>query len=136
MNCRTSFRLLVLLVTAAWLADLTARAAERKPNVIHIVSDELGYYELSCLGNPHLQTANIDRMAAEGVRFTQALAGSALCAPTRCCLMTGKHSGHTAARRRGNHRVVAEAGWLRHGRLRQVGRGRTRLDWRAGEARI
>jgi arylsulfatase A-like enzyme len=65
------------------------------------MADELGYYELSCLGNPNIQTPNIDRMAAEGIRFTQALAGSSVCAPTRCCLMTGKHSGHTSVRTNG-----------------------------------
>ena len=72
---------------------------ERKPNVVYIMSDELGYYELSCMGHPHIKTPNVDRMAAEGVRFTQALAGSSVCAPTRCCLMTGKHSGHTSVRK-------------------------------------
>jgi len=72
-----------------------------RPNIVYIVSDELGYYELSCMGHPHFQTPNIDRLAAEGIRFTQALAGSSLCAPTRCCLMTGKHSGHTSIRTNG-----------------------------------
>ncbi|RME92607.1 MAG: N-acetylgalactosamine 6-sulfate sulfatase (GALNS), partial [Verrucomicrobia bacterium] len=76
-------------------------AADRPPNFIHLMSDELGYYELSCLGNPNLRTPNIDRLAAEGVRFTQFLAGSSLCAPTRACLMTGKHSGHTSVRTNG-----------------------------------
>ena len=64
----------------------------------YFLADELGYYELSCMGHPHLRTPNLDRLAAEGVRFTQALAGSSLCAPTRCCLMTGKHSGRTSVR--------------------------------------
>jgi arylsulfatase A-like enzyme len=77
-----------------------ARAAER-PNVIYIMADELGYYELSCLGNPTLKTPRLDRMVREGTRFTQGLAGSSLCAPTRCCLMTGKHSGHTSVRSNG-----------------------------------
>ncbi|MGQ9770873.1 MAG: sulfatase-like hydrolase/transferase [Thermogutta sp.] len=72
-----------------------------RPNFLFIVSDELGYYELSCMGHPHFQTPNIDRLAAEGIRFTQALAGSSLCAPTRCCLMTGKHGGHTSVRTNG-----------------------------------
>jgi arylsulfatase A-like enzyme len=80
---------------SAWAA---AKAVGRKPNIIFIMSDELGYYELSCMGNPHFKTPNVDRLAAEGVRFTQALAGSSVCAPTRCCLMTGKHSGHTSVR--------------------------------------
>ncbi|NND98210.1 MAG: sulfatase-like hydrolase/transferase, partial [Pirellulaceae bacterium] len=69
-----------------------------RPNIVYIMADELGYYELSCMGNPHIQTPRIDKMARQGIRFTQALAGSAVCAPTRCCLMTGKHSGHTSVR--------------------------------------
>jgi len=77
------------------------KAIPEKPNIIVLVSDELGYYELSCMGHPHFHTPNIDRLAAEGVRFTQGLAGSSLCAPTRCCLLTGKHSGHTSVRTNG-----------------------------------
>ncbi len=84
---------------AAARTALAGDAASRKPNIVYIMSDELGYFELSCMGHPHLATPHVDRMAAEGVRFTQALAGSPLCAPTRCCLMTGKHSGHTSVRR-------------------------------------
>ncbi|MEZ5299442.1 MAG: sulfatase-like hydrolase/transferase [Verrucomicrobiales bacterium] len=80
----------------AWSA--AAPAAEKKPNIIYIMADELGYYELGCTGNPNILTPEIDRMAAEGVRFTQGLAGSAVCAPTRCCFLTGKHSGHTSVR--------------------------------------
>ena len=69
-----------------------------RPNIVYFVIDELGYYELSCMGHPEMQTPNIDRLASEGVRFTQFLAGSSVCAPTRCCLMTGKHSGHSSLR--------------------------------------
>ena len=86
--------------TAFLLLTSLASAADR-PNVVYIMADELGYYELSCLGNPNIQTPRIDRMASEGIRFTQALAGSSVCAPTRCCLMTGKHSGHTSVRSNG-----------------------------------
>ena len=87
-------------VVAAASCAFSAEAPERrKPNIIYIMSDELGYYELSCMGNPNIQTPNVDRLAAEGIRFTQALAGSSVCAPTRCCLMTGKHSGHTSVRK-------------------------------------
>jgi len=71
------------------------------PNVVYIMADELGYYELSCMGNPNIETPHLDRMAREGVRFTQAMAGSSVCAPTRGCLMTGKHSGHTSVRSNG-----------------------------------
>ena len=94
---RPSMRLMLLSLVLA----SAAIAQDRKPNVVFIMSDELGYYELSCMGNPNIKTPRIDAMAAEGVRFTQALAGSSLCAPTRACLMTGKHSGHTSVRSNG-----------------------------------
>ena len=80
---------------------LNAAATAPRPNIVYIMADELGYYELSCMGNPNIKTPNIDRLAARGMRFTQALAGSSVCAPTRACLMTGKHSGHTSVRSNG-----------------------------------
>ena len=64
-----------------------------KPNIIYIMLDEWGYYEWSGMGHPILQTPNIDRMASEGIRFTQFLAGGNVCAPTRSSLMTGQHTG-------------------------------------------
>jgi len=92
----------VLLLLMSLLVSVAAQtAATDKPNIVYVLADELGYYELSCLGHPHIQTPNIDRMAKEGMRFTQYLAGSAVCAPTRACLMTGKHSGHTSVRSNG-----------------------------------
>ena len=72
--------------------------SDKPPNIILIVLDELGYYELSCLGHPLLSTPNIDQMAAHGMRFSQALAGSSVCAPSRSTLMTGQHTGHTTVR--------------------------------------
>jgi arylsulfatase A-like enzyme len=75
-----------------------ALAAGRPPNIVFIMSDELAYYELSHMGNPRIRTPRIDRMAKEGIRFTQALAGSPVCAPLRCNLMTGKHAGHASVR--------------------------------------
>ncbi len=83
-----------------WLGlSVALLGAERKPNILYVVVDELGYYELSCMGHPHFRTPNIDRLAAHGIRFTQALAGAPVCAPTRCTLMTGKHMGHASVRR-------------------------------------
>ena len=73
----------------------------RPPNIVYVILDELGYFELSCMGNEHLKTPNIDRMAAEGMRFTRALAGGPVCAPTRSVLLTGQHLGHTAVRENG-----------------------------------
>jgi len=86
------------LAAAAAPALALAAPKGRKPNIVYIMSDELGYYELGCMGNPRIQTPNIDRMAAEGILFTQALAGCSVCAPTRCTLMTGKHMGHCSVR--------------------------------------
>jgi len=78
----------------------------RPPNIIFILADDLGYGDLSCYGQTHFTTAALDRMAAEGVRFTDHYAGSTVCAPSRCCLMTGLHTGH--ARIRGNADVPLE----------------------------
>jgi len=79
-----------------------AREAKR-PNIIFILADDLGYGDLGCYGQQTIRTPNIDRMASEGVRFTQCYAGSTVCAPSRCCLMTGLHTGHAFVR--GNKRV-------------------------------
>src|SRR3954452_10770862 len=76
-------------------------AADQKPNIVYFIIDELGYYELSCMGHPEHRTPNFDRLAAEGVRFTQCLAGGPVCAPTRCTLLTGKHTGHSTIRANG-----------------------------------
>ena len=92
-----------------------------KPNIIYIMADELGYHELSILGHPHLKTPNIDQMAAEGMRFTHAMAGSSLCAPTRCVLMTGKHSGHTSVRTNGGGTPLRAGEETIASRLRQTG---------------
>jgi arylsulfatase A-like enzyme len=67
---------------------------ERQPNIIFIHADDLGYGDLSCYGQKRFQTPNLDRLAAEGTRFTQYYAGSTVCAPSRCVLMTGLHTGH------------------------------------------
>jgi len=77
-----------------------AESVER-PNVIYIMLDEWGYYEWSGMGHPILDTPNIDKLAAEGMRFTQLLAGGNVCAPTRSVLMTGLHLGHTSVRTNG-----------------------------------
>ncbi|MBM3459291.1 MAG: arylsulfatase [Armatimonadetes bacterium] len=69
-------------------------AANRKPNLIFILADDLGYGDLGCYGQKEIRTPNLDRMAAEGMRFTQFYAGSTVCAPSRCTLMTGLHTGH------------------------------------------
>ena len=72
-----------------------------KPNIIYILADDLGYGDLSCYGQTNFLTPNIDALAKEGILFTQHYSGSAVCAPSRCALMTGLHTGHTYIR--GNH---------------------------------
>src|SRR6202043_4154026 len=87
-------------------ADLPAKPTER-PNIVFILSDDLGYGELGCYGQKIIQTPRIDRMAAEGIRFTDCFAGCTVCAPSRCTLMTGLHTGH--CRIRGNAQVPLAA---------------------------
>ncbi len=84
-------------------AALGAQTASRKPNIVFILADDLGYGDLGCYGQRRIQTPNIDRIAAEGVRFTQVYAGDTVCAPSRCALMTGKHTGHCRIRGNGNN---------------------------------
>jgi arylsulfatase A-like enzyme len=70
----------------------------RKPNIVFILADDLGYGDIGPYGQRHILTPNLDRLAAQGTRFTQAYAGAAVCAPSRSVLMTGLHTGHTAVR--------------------------------------
>ena len=69
-----------------------------KPNIIFILADDLGYGDLGCYGQRLIKTPNIDKLASDGLRFTQAYAGGPVCTPSRSVLMTGLHNGHTAAR--------------------------------------
>ncbi len=69
-----------------------------KPNIIFILADDLGYGELGCYGQELIETPNIDRLAADGMKFSQHYSGSPVCAPSRCVLMTGLHSGHAFVR--------------------------------------
>ncbi|HXK59904.1 MAG TPA: arylsulfatase, partial [Acidobacteriota bacterium] len=86
--------------TAAGMIGASLVQLKRQPNIVLILADDLGYGDLGCYGQKRIKTPNLDRLAAEGIRFTQAYAGSTVCAPSRCCLMTGLHTGH--ARTRGN----------------------------------
>ena len=81
--------------------------AYRKPNIVFILADDLGYGDLGCYGQTKIKTPNVDKLASEGIRFTDCYAGSTVCAPSRCALMTGLHTGH--GRIRGNKAGVALA---------------------------
>jgi arylsulfatase A len=77
---------------------IASSAFSQKPNIIYIMCDDLGYGELGCYGQQHIKTPNIDRMAAGGMRFTRFYSAAPVCAPTRCQLLTGMHSGHAYIR--------------------------------------
>jgi len=95
-------RLLMLAIAMiAAFASSSADAAEQ-PNIILILADDLGYGDLGCYGQKNFATPNLDRMAAEGMRFTQHYAGSNVCAPSRACLLSGQHTGHVFQRANGN----------------------------------
>lgn len=100
------FTLATLLILILRYTSVGVLAADPPPNVIFILADDLGYGDLGCFGQKLIQTPNIDRIASEGMRFTQAYAGATVCAPSRCSLMTGKHNGHAAIR--GNREVQPE----------------------------
>ena len=79
-------------------ADPEPRATGRRPNIVLILADDLGYGDVSAYGQRRFTTPNIDRLATEGIRFTDFYAGSTVCAPSRSALMTGQHTGHTFIR--------------------------------------
>ena len=81
---------------AAWPGQTPAKA--KRPNIIFILADDLGYGDLGCYGQKEIKTPNIDRLADEGMLFTQHYAGSTVCAPSRCSLMTGLNTGHCTVR--------------------------------------
>ncbi|MCO6454129.1 MAG: arylsulfatase [Pirellulaceae bacterium] len=102
------FRPHVLLLPAlvCWVVGFVAHgparhalsAAENRPNIVLIVADDLGYRELGCFGQQRIRTPNLDELARQGMRLTQHYSGNAVCAPSRCVLMTGKHPGHAYIR--------------------------------------
>lgn len=77
---------------------LRAQTSGRRPNIVFIMLDDLGSGDLGCYGQKYIITPNIDRVATEGMRFTSAYAGAAVCAPSRAVLMTGLHAGHAPVR--------------------------------------
>ncbi len=88
----------LLVATLSQTTVALAATSSRKPNLIFIMADDLGYGDLGCYGQQRIKTPNLDRMAAEGLRFTDAYAGATVCAPSRCVLMTGLHCGHARVR--------------------------------------
>jgi arylsulfatase A len=88
-----------ILLAALAASTSAANAADAlKPNIIFILADDLGRGDLGCYGQTKIKTPNIDRIAAEGMKFTNFYAGCTVCAPSRCTLLTGKHLGHATVR--------------------------------------
>lgn len=98
--------LLALLVCSGSISN----AADRPPNIVVILADDLGYGDLGCFGQKTLQTPRLDAMAREGLRFSQFYAGSSVCAPSRCVLMTGKHVGRCVVRGNSNEPIILHKG--------------------------
>ena len=78
--------------------DSPEPAKQRPPNIVYIMADDLGYSELGSYGQKRIKTPHLDALAAAGMRFTQHYAGAPVCAPSRCVLMTGRHSGNATVR--------------------------------------
>ena len=87
-----------LLTAGGALAGCAQKQEAPQPNVVFILADDLGWGDLGCYGQQLIETPNIDALARAGVRFTQCYSGTAVSAPSRSCLLTGTHSGHTAIR--------------------------------------
>lgn len=101
----TQKRVGVAMLFAAWLAIFGVSAAAgtpaTTPNIIFILADDMGYGDLGCYGQTKIKTPSLDKMAAEGMRFTDHYSGQTVCSPSRCSLMTGLHMGHASVKSNG-----------------------------------
>jgi arylsulfatase A len=99
MSLNTTRGLLLFAFAAAAAPSFAADKPEtKKPNIVFIMADDLGYGDLGCYGQQKIHTPNLDRMAKEGMKFTNYYCGAPVCAPSRCSLMTGLHTGHCYVR--------------------------------------
>ena len=108
IRSRWAALLIVALTFSAHVAQAAEEELTRPPNIIFIMADDLGYGDLGCYGQSRIHTPNIDRLAAEGIKFTNYYAGSTVCAPSRYVLMTGLHLGHAYIR--GNSKMSIRVG--------------------------
>lgn len=107
--------LLCLFGCGMLLNTAAQQATQQRPNIIYIYADDLGYGELGAYGQQKIRTPHLDRMAAEGMRFTQHYTSMPVCAPARSMLMTGMHAGHAAIR--GNYELGGFADSAERGQL-------------------
>jgi arylsulfatase len=88
----------ISVASVSILSSVAADTESKKTNIIYILADDLGYRELGCFGQKKIKTPNIDKLAAEGVKLTNHYSGQAVCGPSRCSFLTGKHMGHAYIR--------------------------------------
>lgn len=119
MNTRIPILLGASMPLAA-VAGIRHKVQTQRPNIIFIMCDDMGYGDLHCYGQPYISTPNIDRLANEGMRFTQAYAGAPVSAPSRASLMTGQHTGHTLVR--GNKEYWQDAPMVSYGQNKDYAR--------------
>ena len=100
------FAILILAAGCQSKKEKTTSSDKNNPNIIYILADDLGYADLSCYGQTKFSTPNIDKLAKQGMLFTQHYSGSTVCAPSRSALLTGMHTGHTVVR--GNKEIMPE----------------------------
>lgn len=105
----------------ALLLQLTVPLHAKSPNILYILADDLGYGDLGCYGQGTLETPHIDRLAREGMRFTQHYSGSTVCAPSRSSLLEGKHTGHTSVRGNSEGQLIPEPATTMAEALRDAG---------------
>jgi len=105
MNKLLTFGSCITLAGLTSCAEKTVQESTKTPNIIYILADDLGYGDIGILGQKIIKTPNIDKLASDGMIFTNHYAGSPVSGPSRCCLMTGKHSGHSSIR--GNKSIAA-----------------------------
>jgi arylsulfatase A-like enzyme len=101
------------LLLAGVLSAAAVAAEAARPNIVFLLADDLGYGDIGAYGQKKIRTPNLDQLARDGMRFTQAYSGHNVCAPSRCVLMTGKHPGHAYIRN--NRGGVGQAGSLAEG---------------------
>ncbi len=109
------FTVAISIASAVLAQNKKTPANSKLPNIIYIYADDMGYGELGSYGQQKIKTPNLDRMAAEGMRFTQHYTSTPVCAPARCMLMTGKHGGRSYIR--GNHELGGFADSAERGQL-------------------
>src|SRR5262245_49525011 len=121
---------------ASSVGPFIVRSQQRPPNILFLLLDDLGIGDVGCYGQQKIRTPHIDKLATEGLRFTQAYAGGTVCAPSRCSLMTGLHNGHAAIRANAGTAPIASSDVTFVSHLKKAGYSTGGFGkWGLGDAR-